>query len=187
MNHFALYIIFSIYGVQRIFELILSSKNEIFLKKAYNAIEASSIDSIRMKIFHLSWFLCWFWEAYNSKLKQTSIIFWIFILILILCQWIRFKTMKLLKQFWTIKIFRMNQHPIVFSGLYNYIRHPNYLAVIVELFLVPVLFKAYWTASIFSFLNIFVLKMRIDLEENVLKTQSDYEKNLSPKPKFFPI
>jgi methyltransferase len=187
MNHFALYIIFFIYGVQRIYELILGHKNEIFLKKEYNATEANPIDSIRMKIFHLSWFLCWFWEAVNKNQTQSLTFFWIFIAILFLCQWVRFKTMKLLKHFWTIKIFRMNHHPIVFSGLYNYVRHPNYLAVIIELFLVPVLFKAYWTAIVFSILNILVLKWRIELEESVLMSQSDYEKNLSSKPKFFPI
>lgn len=76
--------------------------------------------------------------------------------------------------------------PIVDTGPYRYVRHPNYTIVIVEMFALPLTHTAYLTAFVCSMLNAFVLCARIHLEESVLFSQSDYVVKMASKPRFLP-
>lgn len=162
------------YIIQRLFELVLNKKNEKILKTKYHAIEANKSDSIRMKLLHVFWFISFILEAFCIHNIISDNLLILILIILFVCQLIRFHTINLLKEFWTIKIYKMDKQDISQNGLYKIIRHPNYLAVIIELFLIPLIFKAYITAFVFSIINFFVLKKRILLEESVLISQSDY-------------
>jgi methyltransferase len=173
------YLVLSFYIIQRSFELVLNARNEKILKKNYNAVEADSKDSIRMKLFHISWFIALIFESIHKNEILSLSYFALITFILIICQVVRFWTINKLKEFWTIKVYRMNYHEIVTTGLYRYFRHPNYMAVMVELCLVPMLFKAYLTSITFSLINIYILKMRINLEESILSLQSDYKNKFS--------
>lgn len=185
--NFFYFSIIGFYILQRIFELVLNSKNEKILIEKFHAVLANPVDSLRMKLLHVLWFIFLIFEGlYKHQLVHLKMMLPI-ITILIICQFIRFSTIHLLKEFWTINIFRMDKHLIVSSGIYQFIRHPNYLAVILELFLVPIIFKAYITAIIFSLLNLFILKKRIELEESILITQSDYQNKLGHLSKLIPF
>ncbi|MBC7428477.1 MAG: DUF1295 domain-containing protein, partial [Bacteriovorax sp.] len=91
------------------------------------------------------------------------------------------------KQFWTIKVLSMKNQQLVKTGLYRYIRHPNYLIVIIEFILIPFLLKAYITMVLFSILNLFVLSKRIKLEEETLINQTDYNEVFSRTSKLVPF
>jgi methyltransferase len=56
----------------------------------------------------------------------------------------------------------------VATGPYRFLRHPNYLAVVVEMFAIPLVHTAVVTAAVFSALNLFLLRARIRLEESAL-------------------
>ncbi len=72
--------------------------------------------------------------------------------------------------YWNTKILvTPNTHPVN-QGPYKYIRHPNYLAVIVEIAVIPLIFSCYFTAVFFSVLNLIVLRRRIRIEEQALST-----------------
>ena len=75
--------------------------------------------------------------------------------------------------------------PVV-GGPYRYVRHPNYLAVVVEVAALPLVHTAWWTAVFFSVANAFVLRQRIRAEEAALDEASDYRERLGEKPRFFP-
>jgi methyltransferase len=56
------------------------------------------------------------------------------------------------------------------SGPYRFLSHPNYLAVVVDLFAVPLIFNAWITALVFTVLNLaLLLLVRIPAEEQALK------------------
>ncbi len=174
------------YIVQRISEIFISKNNEKWLKKNFQAIEIDSKESIRMKIFHTLWFISLFIEAnikHDLQPDETSAVIYG---ILGLCLVIRFHSMEKLKHFWTIKIFSLNHQQIITSGLYRYIRHPNYIAVVLELIFIPLLFKAYITLFTFSLLNILVLKKRINLEEKALMSHKGYNLFFARKKRFIP-
>jgi methyltransferase len=58
--------------------------------------------------------------------------------------------------------------PLVHGGPYRFLSHPNYLVVIGEIALLPLVFGQVVTALVFSVLNGAVLAWRIPIEEAAL-------------------
>jgi methyltransferase len=58
-------------------------------------------------------------------------------------------------------------------GPYRFLRHPNYLAVVVELIAAPLLFGAWRTAIAISALDLVALAIRIRAEEAALRSVPD--------------
>ena len=56
----------------------------------------------------------------------------------------------------------------VTGGPYRFLRHPNYLAVVLEMAAVPLIHGAWLTALVFSALNAALLAHRIPAEERAL-------------------
>ncbi|MCD8032042.1 MAG: hypothetical protein LUF85_14790 [Bacteroides sp.] len=73
-----------------------------------------------------------------------------------------------LGKFWTTKIYRIPGCPLVRKGVYRYFDHPNYVIVTIEIPLIPLIFHLYYTAVIFSLLNIGMLTVRIRKENEAL-------------------
>lgn len=76
---------------------------------------------------------------------------------------------------------------IVKVGPYKFMRHPNYLIVVMEIILIPILFQAYVTAIVFTALNAWMLSVRIPLEENALADISaNYDVYMNKRNRFSP-
>lgn len=76
--------------------------------------------------------------------------------------------------------------PVITTGPYRYVRHPNYTIVIAEFFALPLAHSAYLTALGFSLLNALVLWHRLRLEEAVLSSRPEYVARMGGKPRFLP-
>lgn len=187
VNVFILNAIVLFYILQRVSEMLISQKNEKWLKENLNAIEVNPKESLRMKIFHICWFISLIIESNIRKEFHSPTISYFIGLMLFISLLVRVHTMRQLKKFWTIKIFSMKGQEISTSGLYHYLRHPNYLVVIVEFILIPFLFKAYLTMILFSILNLFVLRERIKLEEDTIMSQSNYSNLFAKKKRLIPF
>jgi methyltransferase len=57
---------------------------------------------------------------------------------------------------------------LVAGGPYRFLRHPNYLAVVLEVAALPLVHTAWATAVVFSALNLVLLRVRIGVEERAL-------------------
>ena len=55
------------------------------------------------------------------------------------------------------------------AGPYKYFRHPNYMIVAAEIFILPLVFGNWWYAIIFGCINLALLFWRIREEESALK------------------
>ena len=75
-----------------------------------------------------------------------------------------------LGKFWNTKIFRIQNAPLITKGLYKYIKHPNYLIVVAEIALIPLIFHLYYTAVVFTLLNAIMLTVRIREENLALRS-----------------
>jgi methyltransferase len=60
--------------------------------------------------------------------------------------------------------------PLVSAGPYRWLRHPNYLAVALEVAALPLVHTAWLTAVLFTVANAAVLSVRIRVEDRALAT-----------------
>jgi methyltransferase len=87
---------------------------------------------------------------------------------------------------WNVRVVRSTALGVVTSGPYRLIRHPNYVAVFVELLALPLVHGAYVTAALGAVLHAAILRRRIALEESVLMVDEDYRRAFANKPRFIP-
>ena len=87
---------------------------------------------------------------------------------------------------WTTRVFVVPGEPPVARGPYRWMRHPNYLAVIMEVAALPLVHTAWLTALAFSIGNALVLRTRIRVEEQALQDHSEYRQTLGDRPRFVP-
>jgi len=83
-------------------------------------------------------------------------------------QGLRWSAMRALGEHWNIRVLVLPGAPLVRRGPYRWLRHPNYLAVAIELLAAPLMFGAWRTALAFSAANLLALRVRIRCEEAAL-------------------
>jgi methyltransferase len=80
----------------------------------------------------------------------------------------RYWAIGTLGRFWTHRIITLKDAPIVRSGPYALVRHPNYVVTIAETFLLPAVFGAWAVAFIMTAVWAAVLSYKIELEDAAL-------------------
>jgi len=71
---------------------------------------------------------------------------------------------------WNTRVLRVPGAPLVTGGPYRWLRHPNYVAVVVEGFALPLVHTAWVTALVFTVLNGLLLRVRLRVENEALAT-----------------
>jgi methyltransferase len=104
--------------------------------------------------------------------------------LLVAAQLTRVWVIASLGRFWNTRIIVLPGLEQVDTGPYRHVRHPNYLVVIVELLVVPLLFRAWITAAVFTPLNLLLLRIRIREEEAALNWAAPGRTGL--RPRFIP-
>ena len=87
---------------------------------------------------------------------------------------------------WTARVFVVPGESPVTGGPYRFLRHPNYLAVILEVAALPLVHGAWITALVASVGNAWVLKTRIRVEEEALADSSNYNEAFGEHPRLVP-
>ena len=108
--------------------------------------------------------------------------FWI--ALLALGQAIRVWSIAALGRFWNTRIIVIPGIAPVRRGPYRFVRHPNYLAVGLEILSIPMLAGAWRTAAVFSALNILIMCIRVPAEERALRDAA--AGGLVSLPRFLP-
>jgi methyltransferase len=70
-----------------------------------------------------------------------------------------------LGRFWTTRVYHLPNAPLVRRGPYRFVKHPNYLVVLAEVIVLPLVVNLWWAAAIFGPLQALVLFFRIRAEE----------------------
>jgi len=160
---FILFILFII--LLRIGELILSRRNEIWLLQN-GATEYGQQHYPYIVALHVLFLVSLIIE-YSTQQTASFSLFFLVLYVLLLA----FKTWVItsLGKFWNTKIYHISGFPLIKNGVYKYIKHPNYLIVIAEIAVIPLVFHLYFTAFTFTVLNAIMLSVRIREENKVLK------------------
>jgi methyltransferase len=70
---------------------------------------------------------------------------------------------------WNTRVIVVPELPLVLQGPYRWLTHPNYIAVVVEGFALPLVRTAWVTAVVFTALNAALLAVRIRVENAALR------------------
>jgi methyltransferase len=87
----------------------------------------------------------------------------------IAAQVLRYAAVRALGERWSVRILALPGEPLVRRGPYRYLRHPNYLAVVVELLAAPLMFGAWRTAIAIGALDLVAIGIRIRAEDAALR------------------
>jgi len=153
--------------LQRLLELFIAKKNEKILKSK-GAVEYDKDGYKYIVAMHVSFFICLIAERIYFQREQNPFSIY-FIVIFVLAQLLRYWAISSLGIFWNTRIIILNGTKLIKKGPYRFLNHPNYIAVITELAVIPLIFSCYITAIIFSVLNIIILLRRKAIEEKALK------------------
>ncbi len=151
---------------QRIVELIFAERNRRW-SLAQGGRESGTAQYRVIVAIHTLFFVSLTLEwLYLSAGWNRAWPLWLVLLLAAEC--IRFWAILSLGRRWNTRIIVVPGMKPVMAGPYRYIRHPNYLAVAIELLSVPVLCGAYFTAAAFSAANVLILMHRIPMEERAM-------------------
>jgi methyltransferase len=76
---------------------------------------------------------------------------------------------------WNTRVLVLPEGQVVAGGPFRFLRHPNYVAVAVEVAVLPLAHAAFITAVVFSLANLALLRVRIRVEENALQAHGEYD------------
>ena len=139
-----------------------------------------------MKLLHFSWFISMLAEVFFLKRPFLPALSGAAAVMFAAGQSLRYAAIRKLDWRWTVRIFTLpGEHPVT-GGIYRYIRHPNYLGVILEIAAVPLIHNAYLTALGFSMVNGLLLAVRIHKEEEAMERANQYKTTFSALPRFLP-
>jgi len=106
--------------------------------------------------------------------------------VVVAAQGLRYWAIASLGRYWNVRVIVVPGAPAVATGPYRFVRHPNYLAVILEGFAIPLVHSAWLTAVAFSLCNAILLAVRIRCEEKALAAYCDYDRRLAGRLRFRP-
>ncbi|WP_188431644.1 isoprenylcysteine carboxyl methyltransferase family protein [Kroppenstedtia guangzhouensis] len=153
--------------LQRGAELLLARKHTRWIR-SQGGVEVGRGHYPLLVGIHLLFFISLAWEVIGIGTEPPAwwpIPFFLFLA----AQGLRIWSIHSLGPYWNTRIWVVPGHPRVVRGPYKYLSHPNYVVVVTELLVLPLLFGAYVTAITLSVLNLLVLlKIRIPLEEKAL-------------------
>ncbi len=172
--------------VQRIGELAISSRNSSWMKKQ-GGYEVGGEHYNLVVLIHIIFFLGIWFEVlfFHAKPPSWAIVpFCLFVCTQILRYW----CIRSLGRYWNTRVWVVPGHKPQVSGPYRFMRHPNYVVVAIELLVFPVIYGAYLTAAIVTFMNMLImLLIRIPLEEHALRLETNYEEEMGEKRRFLPF
>jgi methyltransferase len=171
-------------AIQRLVELCRSRRNETWLK-ARGAQEVAPRHFIAMRCLHAGWLGGCVAEAVWRQQGPGLLISLAACGILILGQILRYVAMSALQERWTVRILTLPGVPPVTHGIYRYIRHPNYVGVVLELAALPAIFGGWITTIVCSMANVVILWIRIRVEEAALEAAGGYAQAFVNTGRFF--
>lgn len=149
--------------LQRLTELYISKRNEKWLL-SQGAVEYGREHYPFMVGMHTLFICSIVAEYYLVGDRQMDYLFLgLFILLLLFKFWV----LSSLGTYWNTRIYRVPGAGPVKKGPYKLFKHPNYVDVVCEIAIIPLVFHLYYTAVIFTVLNAITLTVRIRVENKV--------------------
>lgn len=180
----ALYLGFlALLGLERLVELAISRRNAA-RALARGGVEVGQGHFRVMAFTHGAFLVACAAEVLVLHRPFPGVVGWTALAGALLAQALRYWAILTLGPRWNVRIVFVPGEAPITAGPYRFVRHPNYVAVCLELLCVPLIHGAWVTALIFSAANAAILRVRIRAEEQALGTP--YLEALGDRPRFLP-
>ena len=171
--------------IQRLMELKRSKRNETKLLAA-GGREHGARQLILMKAIHGAWFASMVAEVFLLERPMIPAVTVAAAVGVVSGQLLRYAAIRQLGWRWSVRVITVPGAPVVDGGVFRYLRHPNYLGVILEIACVPLLHSAVLTTLGFSIANAALLLVRIRTEERALRLDNDYDRSFGRRRRLIP-
>lgn len=154
-------IILALVTLQRVGELWLSNRNTRRLF-ADGAREYGRSHYPLIVAVHVLWLVALWWLAPGRPIDA------LWLAVFVLLELMRIWVLATLGRRWTTRIMVLPDAQLVRRGPYRLVNHPNYVVVIGEIAVLPLVFGLWQVALAFTVLNAAVLAIRIREENRAL-------------------
>jgi methyltransferase len=168
-------------ALERVGELVLSRRNA---QRAFarGAVEVGERHYRVMAAFHTLFLVACAVEA--AARPFPGALGWAAFAGAVAAQGLRYWAITTLGERWNVRVIVLPGAAPVVAGPYRWVRHPNYVAVAMEMALVPLIHGAWLTALLFSVGNGLLMVVRIRAEEAALGGR--WADAFASKPRFIP-
>jgi methyltransferase len=146
--------------LQRLSELLIARRNTARLL-VRGAHEVGAAHYPLMVGMHSAWMACLVIFGYAEPVAFGWLA--VFAILQVSRVWI----LTTLGSRWTTRIIILEE-PLVVRGPFKYVSHPNYMLVVAEIIVAPMVLGLVWVALVFTILNAAMLWVRIRVEHQAL-------------------
>ena len=172
-------------ALQRLGELAVSKGNERRLR-ARGATEAGAGHYPVMVGLHTAFLVASVAEVWLLGRPFVPLLAAAMLVLLVAASCLRLWVIRSLAGRWTTRVLCLPGEPPISTGPYRWVRHPNYLAVALEIVALPLVHGAWATAALFTAANVLLLRHRIRCEEGALSETGGYAERFGDRPRFVP-
>jgi len=155
-------------GVERVAELVVSNRH-VAAAKAAGGVERGLGHYPVMVVLHTGLLIGAVVEVWATDRPFVPWLGWPMLALALGSQALRWWCIRTLGEAWSTRVVVVPGARLVGSGPYRWLRHPNYLAVVVEGFALPLVHTAWVTAVIFTLADAALLRVRIRCEDAALR------------------
>lgn len=156
-------------AVERLAELVVSARNARW-SFARGGVESGRGHFPAMVALHTALLVACVAEVLLADRPFLAWLGWPMLALVLASQGLRWWCIGTLGPRWNTRVIVVPGLPLVDRGPYRWLRHPNYVAVVVEGIALPLVHTAWVTAVVFTALNAVLLwRFRIPAEERALE------------------
>jgi methyltransferase len=156
-------------GLERLAELVVAKRNMAW-SLARGGRETGFGHYPFMVVLHTGLLAGCLLEVWLADRAFPAALGWVMLALVVASQALRWWCIRVLGRQWNTRIVVVPGLPRVTGGPYRLFPHPNYVAVVVEGFALPLVHGAWLTAAVFTVLNAGLLTVRIRAENRALES-----------------
>ncbi|MFI8949745.1 isoprenylcysteine carboxyl methyltransferase family protein [Streptomyces sp. NPDC053750] len=154
-------------AAERVAELVVARRNAAWTL-ARAGVEHGRGHYPVMVALHTGLLVCCLLEPLLADRPFLPAPGWSMLALVLLAQALRWWCIGTLGPYWNTRVIVVPGARLVGAGPYRFLRHPNYLAVVVEVAALPLVHSAWVTATVFTVANVVLLAVRVRCENAAL-------------------
>ena len=155
-------------GLERVAELVVSKRHAAWAFSR-GGVERGQSHYPFMVVLHTGLLVGAVAEVWVADRPFVPVLGWVMLALVVASQALRWWCITTLGNQWNTRVIVVPGLSLVRRGPYRLIPHPNYVAVVVEGFALPLVHTAWVTALVFTVANAALLTVRIRVENDALR------------------